>query len=60
MRNVFAAGGATLVYRGARIEGVNPRIIEEEGSHTAFPAVIRGALKVLDVRKDLELDRRRT
>ena len=60
VRNVFAAGGATLVYRGARIEVVNPRIIEEEGSHTAFPAVIRGALKVLDVRKYLELDQRPT
>ena len=60
VRNVFAAGGATLVYRDERIAVVNPRIIEEEGSHTAFPAVVRAALKVLDVRKYLELDRRPT
>ena len=57
VRNVFAASGATLEYRGDRVEVVNPRIVEEEGSHSAFPAPVRAALKVLDVRKYLELDR---
>jgi deazaflavin-dependent oxidoreductase (nitroreductase family) len=60
VRNIFAAGGGTLVYRQERIEVVNPRIVEEEGSHSAFPAVVRAGLKVLDVRKYLELDRRAT
>ena len=57
VRNVFTASGATLEYRGERVAVGNPRIVEEEGSHSAFPAPVRAVLKVLDVRKYLELDR---
>jgi deazaflavin-dependent oxidoreductase (nitroreductase family) len=55
-KNVLAAGGATLLTRGASVPLTTPRRVHT-GRHPSVPAPVRAVLRMLGVRDYLELDR---
>jgi PPOX class probable F420-dependent enzyme/deazaflavin-dependent oxidoreductase (nitroreductase family) len=55
-KNVLAAGGCTLLTRGAAAPLTAPRLVHT-GRHPSIPAPVSAVLRVLRVRDYLELDR---
>ena len=55
-RNVLAAGGCTLLTRGAAVPLTDPRLVHT-GRHRSVPAPVRVALSLLGVRDYDELSR---
>ena len=58
-KNVLAAGGCTLLTRGAAVPLTAPRRVHA-GHHPSIPAPARAVLRMLGVRDYLELDTTRT
>ena len=58
-KNVLAAGGCTLLTRGAAVPLTAPRRVHT-GRHPSIPAPARAVLRMLGVRDYLELDTTRT
>jgi deazaflavin-dependent oxidoreductase (nitroreductase family) len=46
VRNVLAAGGATLLRGGRRVELTGPRLLDAAGAAPLLPAALRPALRV--------------
>ena len=58
-KNVLAAGGCTLLTRGAAVPLTDPRLVHT-GRNRSVPAPARAVLRMLGVRDYLELDTTRT
>jgi deazaflavin-dependent oxidoreductase (nitroreductase family) len=54
-KNVLAAGGCTLLTRGAALRLVGPRLVHTR-RHPSIPAPVRAVLRLIGVRDYLELD----
>ncbi len=55
-KNVLAAGGGTLLTRGAAVPLTDPRMVTTR-RHPAVPGPVAAALRLLGVRDYVELDR---
>jgi deazaflavin-dependent oxidoreductase (nitroreductase family) len=56
-RNVLHAGEAEVIYRGRRVEVIDPRLIEPEEASAFLPAAVRWLLPRFGVRDFIRLDR---
>lgn len=56
-RNVLAAGGATITWRGVDYRVTAPEIIDRAAADPAFPPPLRLALRLFRIRRFLRLER---
>jgi deazaflavin-dependent oxidoreductase (nitroreductase family) len=56
-RNVIAAGGGTIRWRGHDIEVTTPRILDAAAAAPSFPAVSRRAIRAFGMKTFLQLRR---
>jgi len=57
VRNVIAAGGCTIEYRGHRIELTDPELVQGDPAALPFPWLVRKILHALHVKHFLRLTR---
>ena len=56
-RNVIAAGGGTIRWRGRDVEVTSPRILDADAAAPSFPAVSRRAIRAFGMKTFIQLRR---